>query len=427
MKKLLIMFMIMFFVNCGETGSGGNGNNNDNLTYGITEEFGGEAVYNSFIFKNELYFTVGTDELQKVDTSGKAILVKKFDFEVTNPLFYIKMMANDNYIYFIAEETDKLYKSDGTESGTVEITGEYDKANDFVVTKSGVYFTSDNYIEGKKILYYSASNSTTSEKIEEYENYEGFYLFSIDDNLYIVTNSNTSESKALYLKEGINNIVKLYDFPETFISEYGYELFNVNKKIIMITIGNPMQIWYLTATEPKLLKEFDEVSSVAGNLVISHKVINDILYFLKENQTGNNINVYKTDTTELNTIELHKFTGEAFSNNSKITELNGKIYVNITKYGTNSQYGLYSSDGNSAFTKVNSINLNDVANIISTDDKLYIYESGLTKKIYEFNGTEIKANAELTNDMLSFDWINFNNKIYFYNQFGTVNGMYYLK
>ncbi len=423
MKKMLFVFVIMFLVSCGETSSGGNNNNNDVVTYGIIEEFGGESVYNSIIYKNELYFTVGTDKLQKVDTSGKVILVKKFDFEITDPLFYIKMKANDNYIYFVAEETDKLYKTDGTEAGTVEITGEYDKANDIVVTKSGVYFTSDNYIERKKILYYSASNSTTSEKVEEYENYEGFYLFSVDDNLYIVTNSNTSIYKALYLKEGNNNIVKLYDFPETFKTEYGYESFDVNKKIILITIGNPMQIWYLSATEPKLLKEYDESSSS----IISHKVINNTLYFLKENKAENNINVYKTDTTELNTVELHKFTGEAFTNHSRITELNGKIYVNISKYGTNSQPGLYSSDGNSAFTNVDSINLSDAMNIISTDSKLYIYESGLTKKIYEYNGTEIKENSKITNDMLFFEWINFNNKIYFYNQFGTVNGIYYLK
>ncbi len=214
MKKLLFIFTLMFFMNCGGSSSGGNGDDNDVITYGIVEEFGGESVYNSIIYKNELYFTVGTDELQKVDSSGKAILVKKFDFELTSPLFDIKMKANDNYIYFVAEETDKLYKTDGTEAGTVEITGEYDGIKDFTVTDSGVYYTYEDYIGRKMMLYFSSSNSTTSEKIEEYENYEGFYLFSVEDNLYFVKNNNVNGLKALYLKEGNSNIVKLYDFPK---------------------------------------------------------------------------------------------------------------------------------------------------------------------------------------------------------------------
>ncbi|BAO75255.1 T9SS type A sorting domain-containing protein [Winogradskyella sp. PG-2] len=265
-------------------------------------------------FSNELYFRGRTNssiELWKTDgTEAGTITVKNFedaqtgspDFISNNGKSYLGVVFN-NELYFTVNRssTFELWKTDGTTAGTVLVRGSFtDPISNLIVFDNQLFFTATESATGNEIWTTDGTFSGTQIKYDIFPNdLNPFFGLGSGSNDFFIFNN------------------------EMFFSARSYDA--VSNTII----GD--ELWKTDGTVANLVKNINTTvpSSVEGSGLNLPKftTFNNELYFTANDGANGEFGLWKTDGTEAGTIEIVSVTdtGESFQFTRAI-EYNGNLF-----------------------------------------------------------------------------------------------------
>jgi ELWxxDGT repeat protein len=225
-------------------------------------------------------------------------------------------VSGTNEIYFTADDGihgRELWKSDGTESGTV-IVKDMVPGSGSSEPQLGIYFNNELYFTG-------------------YDNVVGRELFKTDG-----TEAGTVLVKDFYVDPTLGN----NGWPMKY-TIFDNQLFFYANSTELTTIGHGIFKITTTSPDPQLVKE------VFSNSTSFHE-FNGELYFGSANSLYNN-ELWKTDGTELGTILLKEINPSAGSNPNSFYAFNNVLYFSATPDAeTGSE--LFKTDGTTAGTQM---------------------------------------------------------------------------
>jgi len=286
--------------------------------------------------------TTGTFELFKSDgtESGTVQVYHNFASEIDNS----KLVRSGNYVYFITNNSLSidLWKSDGTESGTV-------------LVKDSIGLDEDaQLIDNNGILFFTQSRED-----------------AVDGTVHQLWKSDGTEQGTVLIKE--------------WIGDNTFELGTSHNGIVYFSIEtqttNDLGIWASNGT----LAGTEKIMGNAGPIRF-HAVLNNHFYLV-----GGSGIVAKTNGTMAGT----SYPGLSITNNSGLVVFNNKLYFGAVPPGSSQGAELYSATGtNSTHTLVKDINLgsnssNPTAFVLASDGFYFYANDGVHgMELWKSDGTD---------------------------------------
>jgi ELWxxDGT repeat protein len=279
----------------------------------------------------------GTVMVKDIDSDGGT--ASKY---LTAPPKYLTAVGNT--LYFNASDGGKwwyeLYKSDGTEAGTVRVpTGSYEMPNPENLTNVNgeLYFT----LYGGGELWKSAGNEISTEMVK-------YLVFSTDNSTYA-----GSEFSEKYKPE-----------PEPYVAVDSYYYFVANDGI------HGYELWKSDGTKKGtvMVKDIDPTGSHEGPRYLTE--MNGTLYF---SANAGGYGLWRSDGTEDGTLEIKHV--EA----SDLINIDGVLYFSGTCTGD--KYGLWRSDG----SKTGTVEIKGISAYDLVESGGTLYFAGTDKE----HGTEL--------------------------------------
>jgi ELWxxDGT repeat protein len=270
------------------------------------------------VFKDALYFAandgVTGTELWKTDgTEAGTVRVKDIAPGPGSGLrgYPILFTVSNNALYFVANDGvtgTELWKTDGTEAGTVLVKD---------INPGGNYFPNSSFPKGlavfKSVLYFSASDGTTGDELWKTDGTEAGTVRVTDinpggDSFY---GGLTEFNNALYFtaSDGVNAALWRTDGTEagtvriTDIAGGGFTVFS---NALYFTAGNldmGEDLWKTDGTETGTLLVKHMRPGVYAILVTGFTVFNNALYF-SANDGATGLELWKSDGTEVGTVRV---------------------------------------------------------------------------------------------------------------------------
>ena len=308
-------------------------------------------------------------------------------FKFKNQLFFSAELGDE---FSNNDSVRKLWKTDGTESGTIQIDNLPDKG----------YFVTDNFIyflEGRD-LWKTDGTEANSTKIKENLGYNNPIVGVFKDFVYYLEYVDADFS-GLYKTDG-NTTELLISFPRNEFASTngtfngnGLSKLDDNRFVAYIntkTLGLEPYISDGTAAGTYFLKEvgvntFQTVSAKPSNF---YKASNKFLFLNGDKE------LWATDGTDAGTLKLKTFTGTPSSKILGITSFNNKVYFAFT-------HELWETDGTEAGTKLVLSNVNGdggIQVIVNRGNDLLLI---LQRGIHIFDGTTTSTTRLTTPDITS--------------------------
>ncbi|WP_322693468.1 ELWxxDGT repeat protein [Nostoc sp. DedSLP03] len=251
-----------------------------------------------------------------------------------------KYLTNINgTLYFVASDTsggEELWKSDGTQAGTVRVKDIYPST----AGSSPTFLTNVN-----GTLYFVARDSSS-----------GYELWKSDG-----TEAGTVRVKDIYTGTGSSNPAYLT---------------NVNGTLYFKATDSTggTELWKSDGTEAGTVRVKDIVSGTGSSHPQNLTNVNGMLYFVATDSTGG-YELWKSDGTQAGTVRVKDiYTGTGSSNPTYLTNVNGTLYFVATDSSGGNE--LWKSDG----TEAGTVRVNDIypglpgsnpTNLTYVDGKLY--------------------------------------------------------
>lgn len=329
-----------------------NSSNPDNVTYVA----GSIVVFSAFDGVNgrELWRTDGT-------TAGTAIVknINKTTTASSYPTLYLGSATFNGKTYFDATDPvygTELYASDGTTAGTkmiknIENGNLSSSPSNFTVFKNALYFLA---MQNDTIRLFKSDGTTTGTTF--------FYSFpgntystvaSTDSSLYIINYNYTDTTSTIWKTDGTAGgtaIVKIiagntniYDGPASTRASIGNTLYFVlNEK----THGS--ELWKTNGTNAGTVMVKDIYTGAAGSNPGTLYPYKGKVYFGANDSTG--AGFFVTDGTAAGTKLVKRLRLYPYTRDSIINTLNGKMM--FSAYTDLTGQELYTSDGTAAGTKL---------------------------------------------------------------------------
>lgn len=293
-------------------------------------------------FNGELYFRASTNtsiELWKTNgTEAGTVAVKNFEdttngapqYSTDNETQVLGIVFN-NALYFSVNRGGvfELWKTDGTTSGTIALKTNFnDPISNFIVFNNELLFSSSDGVYGNEIWKTDGTISGTQMKHD---------IFPNDLNPSLGKGSN----------------------PENFIIYQGQLIFTARSYDYTNSQLRGRELYKSDGTSATLIKEIKSGLSSGLPSLPRFTIYNNELLFLAEDDTTTDLDLWKTDATETGTAKLVSAvdTGETFQF-SKPTLYNNKLlYHNFQQ--------LWVTDGTDAGTE-QLTNMNAGSNILQT-------------------------------------------------------------
>ncbi|MDN3620808.1 YCF48-related protein [Polaribacter undariae] len=329
----------------------------------------GSSISNLFYFKNNLYFSandgVHGQELWKSDgTEQGTILIK-------NIYKYVKQSANprgftvyNDELYFLAADDNisgyqDIWKTDGTEVGTLKVYGAHSNRGDLIVANNLLYFS-----QGTKLYTVNVyDHSLTEVKVGNYYSVAEFNVFN--NELYFISHTSYRQNIRFYKIDKNENLILLQEYNQP---KYGDI-------------------------------DIDNFTFVNGDVYFSIRTD-----FNSEDDTDV---LWKTDGTAANTLAIKSFSWDRHSSGSQMS--NFIAYKNNLYFSGKSQYGysLWVSNGTASGTK-ESLN-----NAVSSSVNMFVFKDNLYfisgSNLYYTNGSfgdihktsDILVSSKYSNDLFN--------------------------
>jgi ELWxxDGT repeat protein len=349
---------------------------------------------------NNLWVTDGTEIGTKL---VKDILPNSNSFAPSNFTNYNGML-----LFWMSDGFNlDLYKSDGTEVGTVKLltsktvyapNGGF-KSPPIVVSNGVAYFIADGF------LWKTNATVTGTVKVKSF-NYNDFRALDVNNVLYFVGLGTGGDIDGLWKSDGTEagtTIVKKIPF-----TGYAEQPILFKNKIYFIARTNEFgsEIWVSDGTEAgtQVLKDINTTTNLGNNNgAFALHATSNALYFLGRSNSqvlDLDAKLWKSDGTAQGTVEVSNFKMLYDENNFsggyyyglpfKGFEFKNKFY--FFARSTNSFTNLYESDGttlgtkivhNASFTQI--LNSNNQKYSVAATDSLIYYN--LLSNLYVSNGT----------------------------------------
>lgn len=311
-------------------------------------------------------------ELWKSDgTESGTVMVKDIASNnlSSNPTNLIIM---NGMLYFMAKrdgiDDRELWKSDGTEAGTVMVKdilpgiyGQTTNYENMVVVNGMLYFSARIATNGREQLWKSDGTEVGTVMVKDPAGYSIRNLNEFNGNLYFSGNDGVN-GEELWKSDGTNaGTMMLKDINPGISDSYiksKMTVFNGNLYFIAKTSANGVELWKTdgTFTNTVLLKDIRPGTLDGINYFSPFKQANGSLYFTA-NDGINGFELWKTDGTESETVmvkDLKPGSNGSFSPldlNPKDFETVGNVLYFSADNGTYG-YELWKSDGTDAGTSL---------------------------------------------------------------------------
>jgi ELWxxDGT repeat protein len=386
------------------------------------------------------------------------ISVEKIEINYNGGSYPLVFAKTNDAFYFTAENNTygrELWKSDGTENGTEllidinsnpNINNGESLVNNLTVVNNLLYFTATDGINGLELWKSDGTENGTvmvkniNESSENDYNTAPKNLFAFQDKLYFSAYTNVNGWE-LWVSDGTaNGTILLKDINEGTNSSEPYNFVSFNNNLYFIASNNlyGREIWKTDGTENGtiLLKDISSGpnNGVSGDLISS----NNNLYFTATSDNDNTIidyqgyELWKTDGTESGTRIVKDI---AFGSQSSMTHLSG-IALNesliFTAYTQDFGYEVWKTDGTESGTvllkNINNTNLNSILSenqYVKFNNEIYFLADDNVNgtEIWKTNGTSAgtkilkNINTSVNYSSVSvnkFHVDEINNKLFFY-------------
>ena len=362
--------------------------------------------FEEFVSIDGITFFVAQDaehgkELWKTDGSEKGTVLVKDIYEGTSSSTPTNLFVFEGSVYFSADNGilgPELYKTDGTSSGTILVKNIHEahrvgsQPGNFKKYNNELYFTATNkYINGSYNLY--KTEGTAEGTVLVYE--LGPYDSASFSNLTVANNKlyfRNSRGPFLYEYDSSTNQVIEKEIDENLSLNY---LNSFNNELYFITHTTYKQEIHLyrLPKSGKIVRLKDFAQEQYGNIDIKNFIqVGDQVYFSMtiEDGSGNYSNeLWKTDGTPENTVVLKSYDWQRHLSGSEIsnfTSYKNQLYFNG---GESNSYNLMKSDGTAEGTVPVSANriipVDGDTRFVEANDLLY-FSSGLN--IWSSDGTD---------------------------------------
>jgi len=402
--------------------------------------YGGGSVESAIIIDGIYYFAandgVNSTELWRSDgTETGTIMVKDINPGIDDGSFPYHLSVIDNSFYFFGRTGDNngtnwkgnkgLYKSDGTEAGTLLVE---DFGDDSLTSYMGagylqafgnllIFAQDDGAGNGPQWEPWISDGSSSSFKLKDIrpgdEGSSFIGCIEMSNRCYSSADDYTHGSE-LWVTDGTTaNTHMVKDINENNDSATrgsgggASNLTVVGDKLFFVSFDTVqgISLWKSDGTEAgtKMLKDsFADENET--NMVTRYgyrdnygdfTAVNNTLYF-KFNDEVNGQELWKSDGTESGTVMVKDMGSDNFSAPSELREMNGTLYFWFTDNAVPANSGLYKTDGTSTGTVlVKAFSSDDFEvsgrGVIVDGSKLYIelmnYSNSYTKEYWISDGT----------------------------------------
>jgi len=296
----------------------------------------------------------------------------------------------------------ELWKSDGTESGTVkvkDINPGRASSDPFKLTAVGntLFFTASTSSHGRELW---TSDGTTSGTVMVKDIYSATGIDSNPDNLTVFgstlyfTATNSSNGTELWTSDGtLNGTVLVKDiYPGQNNSNIFSNLTVVGAEIFFTATNGTdgSELWKSDGTSTGTVQVKDIYSGSGSSYPSIQLVSGSTLYFTADNST-NGTELWKSNGTTTGTVLVHDiYSGSNGSNVSNLTLMDGTLYFAASSSGSGAE--LWKSDGTSSGTS----SVRDIYSGSSSSWPSYLTVSnnGGTNTLY-FSATSSSYGSEL--------------------------------
>ncbi|MDD4289717.1 MAG: CARDB domain-containing protein [Patescibacteria group bacterium] len=363
-----------------------------------------------------LYFTATTDEniqyisnskLWKSDgTETGTVVIKNINQTINGTSFTTSPYFTNvnNKLYFVANDGIngyELWKSDGTTNGTVmvkDISTGISSSNpqDLININEVLYFRANNS-DGSR-LWKSDGTEIGTEVVNNTASAPR-YLTNVNGTLYFVANDEINGYE-LWKSDGTENgTVMVKDIEAGINSSNPQDLINVNGILYFQIMKNltSIELWKSDGTSDgtQKIRDIDIIGSQDQKYLTN---VNGVLYFVIYKGIGN-YELWKSDGTVNGTIIVKSFTNSVYYGPSRLTNFNGILYFiyNDRINGSELWKSNGTTNGTVIVTNVNGNNSYQLNNLINANGVLYFTnkESELWKSDGTENGTIKISNSNI--------------------------------
>ena len=383
------------------------------------DEIIAEQGQNTIVFDQGDGFDTVYSRIESTAPEG-AVLVKDLAYynvteigqalNVNGTLFFLTLPLMDS------GQTELLWKSDGTEAGTVIIDGVYPETvtapSDLTDVNGTLFFTADNQVYGRELWKTDGTDAGTvlvkdialgsdggegegggsseaprSSAPQNLTNVNGTLFFTADDNIhgYEIWKSDGTEAGTVMVKDIVSGSSGSNPYQLTDVN--GTLFFTANDGV------HGFELWMSDGTEAGTVMVKDIVPGSGDTSMSSLTDVNGTLFFTA-NDGVHGTELWMSDGTEAGTAMVKDITaGSSSTSLHSFTNVNGTLFF-IANDGTHG-YELWKSDGTEAGTvMVEDINpdagsINDTDVVVVGDTLFFVANDGIHgRELWKSDGTE---------------------------------------
>jgi ELWxxDGT repeat protein len=354
------------------------------------------AGYNNFISSGENLFFVVNSKLYKSDGTENGTLMV-YDGSTSN------QRPVDGKLFFTANS--RLWFSDGTLDGTINLNPDL-WANYLTVFNGKLLFTGEESIYGQEP--YISDGTISGTKLLKNIHSRPFSsnpdnLIKVNDELYFTVNIN--DNKALWKSNGTSEgtvLVKEIDI------DFQAGITSVGNLVFFSAYGDATgyELWKSDGTEAGTVMVKDIFPNQNSSQISSLLNVGGTLFFSATDGI-NGYELWKSDGTEGGTVMVKDiFSGSNSSNPFIFTDVNGTLF--FTAFDGNN-LGLWKTDGTEAGTVFISSSPSAITNCTNVNGTLFFTDSGIN--LWKSDGTG--AGTVIVKSIDASNLVSFNGLLYF--------------
>ena len=313
----------------------------------------------------------------------------------------------DGTVFFSARTPTtgfELWKSDGTEAGTVLVKDIYPGTPGsqprFLTNVNGTLFFGARDVNDGYELWKSDGTETGTVLVKDINpgiySSEIYSLTNVNGTLFFRATNSFGSGYELWKSDGTETgTIRVKDIFAGSNGSNPSELFNLNGTLYFAAQNstNGRELWKSDGSETGTVQVKDISTGGNGSDPESLTNVNGTLFFVAED-AGGGVELWKSDGTEIGTVRVKDiFAGASGSQPNSLTNVNGTLYFRAYNGINGSE--LWSSDGTEAGTaQVKDIfpgtNSSDPVGLTNVNGTLFFsaYNNSLDRELWKSDGTE---------------------------------------
>lgn len=250
-------------------------------------------------------------------------------------------------IFLISDSDSTIWTSDGTPTGTKQLTTVKVDNTDRGILNNVIYFTGISTANGSELWQTDGTAGNTkmvADILAGAESSTPDDFFTYNNKLYFTATTPTY-GRELYEYKGSGSPTRVSDINPGAGDAFDDPNYYIHNSIAYFEAfdGTNKSYYTLKTGGVAKLMEFPTGFQSGGFFSMNFTHLGNTVFFSLNNSGGNTLNLYKTDGTAGNTSLVRAFSGGAFSYFFQMVPFKNKLLFSATDVGTNTE--LWSTDG----------------------------------------------------------------------------------